>query len=206
MGLSEINNFDGFEDKDRKFDILEGITRSDGGDKYRNNAMKYCMDDRCVARKGYGIDNYDPQIAAMQFKKNAEFWGNEDNNPMIQYMLSKLKDTAPTPEDAMRFTEKIMEPVTKEHLALTVAHIEERGDSKNHTHTFVESTNFNDGSMLNSDNTTNYGMAQRTANVLKKPVKLVVEYKEGEKWTCPKIFIFPESVGFCKGLFCVEAN
>ena len=188
MGISEINTFDGFEDKDRHFDILEVITHSNGGDKYRNNAMEYCMDDRCIARKGYGIDPHNPKTAAMQFRKNAEFWGNEDKNPMVQYMLSALEDTAPTPEEAMRLTEKIMELVTKDHLALTAAHNEERGNSKYHTHTYVDSTNYKDGSMLNSDNSTNYRIAQRAADVLNKPVKLVVEYKEGEKWMCPKIF------------------
>ena len=195
MGLSEINNFDSFEDKDRKFDILEVITHSDGGDKYRNNAMKYCMDDRCVARKGYGIDQYDPKIAAMQFKKNAEFWGNEDNNPMIQYMLSTLKDTAPTPEDAMRFTEKIMEPVTKEHLALTVAHIEERGDSKNHTHTFVESTNFNDGSMLNSDNMVWLNVPQMYS---KSPSNLWLNTRKAKNGRVLKSSYFPNQLDFVK--------
>ena len=67
MAIPEITTFDGYEDKDRKLDE----PHSDGGKKYRVGAMKYCIDERCVGRKGYGIDPTDPETAAMQFQKNA---------------------------------------------------------------------------------------------------------------------------------------
>ena len=189
MEKNEIITFDGLEDKDRNFDLLKVITHADGGDRYRKAAMNYCFDDRCVMRKGYGVDSYDPQIAAMQFRKTDEYWNNEEKNPFIQYMHSYLKETAPTVEDAMRYTNEIMGPVVKGHLALTVAHEEDHKGSLYHTHTFEGTTNYNDGSRIYSDDTTNFDMAQRTAEAIHKPVKLIIDYGNGKEWEYPKIFV-----------------
>ena len=190
MAIPEITTFDGYEDKDRKLDELVVITHPNGGKKYRVGAMKYCIDERCVGRKGYGIDPTDPKTAAMQFQKNAEFWGNENKNPFVQYMHTYLKETAPTAEEAMRLTNEIIGPVVKEHLAITVAHEEDHDKSLYYTHTYRDATNFNDGSMIYSDNTTNYDMAQRTADVIGKPVQLIVKYDyNGKEWKCPTVFV-----------------
>ena len=189
MGKDVIVTFDGLEDKDRQLDILKVITHADGGDDYREAAMKYCIDERCATRKGYGVDPYDPQTAKMQFRKTDEFWHNEEKNPFVQYMHSYLKETAPTVEDAMRFTNEIMGQVVEGHLALTVAHEEDHEGSLCHTHTFEGTTNYNDGSRIYSDNTTNRAIAQRTAEVIRKPVRLIVDYGNGKVWKCPEIFV-----------------
>ena len=188
MAAFEVTGFDSPEDMDRKLNLLKIITHSKGGNRYRNNAMNYCLDDRCIAKKGYGINTSDPQTAAMQFKKNDSFWGNRNSNPFIQYMHSYLKETASTAEEALRLTNEIMEPVLEENLAITVVHEEDQGRSLYHTHTYVDATRFTNGKMIYSDNTTNYGMAQRTANALGTAVQLIVEYDTGKEWKCPKIF------------------
>ena len=169
--------------------IIKSITHADGGNNYRLNAMKYCLDERCILKKGYGVDIIDPEVAAMQFHNVDAFWNNEHKNPFIQYMISFDKDTASTPEEAMRLTREIMEPITKEHLALSVVHRDERSDSMYHSHTYVGATNFHNGSMMYSDNKTNYAMAQRTADVTGQTAKLVVDYGKDKQWECKKVFV-----------------
>lgn len=58
-----------------------------------------------------------------------------------------------------------------------------------HTHTYEGTTNYNDGSRIYSDDKTNCAIAQRTAEVLHKPVKLIVDYGNGKVWEYPKIFV-----------------
>ena len=188
MDVSEIIGYDNPEDMGRKLNILKIITHSKGGDRYRNNAMNYCLDDRCIAKKGYGINASDPRIAAMQFRKNAAFWGKRNSNPFIQYMHSYLKEIAPTGEHALKLTNEIMELFLAENLAITVVHEEDQGNSLYHSHTYVDATKFTNGKMIYSNNTVNYVIAQRTANVLRQAIQLIVEYDSGKEWTCPIIF------------------
>ena len=57
-----------------------------------------------------------------------------------------------------------------------------------HVHNYVSTTNYNYGSMLYSDNRTNYGIAQRVANVTGQVTRLTVTYDQGKEWECPEIF------------------
>ena len=155
------------------------------GDLYRLTLL----DKVFILKKGYGVDIIDPEVAAMHFHNVDAFWNNEHKNPFIQYMISFYKDTASTPEEAMRLTREIMEPITKEHLALCVVHRDERSDAMYHSHTYVGATNFHNGSMMYSDNKTNYAMAQRTADVTGRSAKLVVDYGKDKQWECKKVFV-----------------
>lgn len=176
-------------------EIVKVITRAGGGQSYVKNALEYCLDDRRLMTKGYGIDKDDPAVAAMQFRKTAEFWNNHSKNPLIQYMISFSCDTAPTAEKAMHLTEEILSSVVGEHQAVTVAHKDENDVPSFHTHTVAGATNYNDGAMMYSDNRTNYAIAQRAADVTGEPVTLVVSYEQGSDWECPKHFLPEEESG-----------
>lgn len=169
--------------------IIKTITHADGGNDYRLNAMRYCLDERCILKKGYGVDIIDPEMAAMHFRNVDAFWGNEYKNPFIQYVISFDKETVSVPEEAMRLTQEIMKPITKDHLVLCVVHKDEHAGSSLHSHSFIGSTNFRNGTMMYSNNATNYAMAQRAADVIGKSVKLVVDYGNGKEWECKKVFI-----------------
>lgn len=169
-------------------EILKVITHSHGGSNYINNGINYLFDERCVMSHGYGINPYDANIAAMQFKQNAKFWNNQNKNPFLHCMISFSQETAPTANDAMRLTDKIIESLTEDHFALSGVHNEKRAGSLHHTHNFISTTNFNDGSMIYADNATNYALAQRTADITGQPVTLVVKTEGGEEWECPQIF------------------
>lgn len=170
-------------------EIFKVILHTHGGYPYINSAANYPIDGRQALAKGFGINPFDSKIAAMQFKKTAEFFNNENKTPLFHYMTSFTPDTAPTPERAMELTEQIFAPLTAEHLALMGAHNEKRDYSDNHTHTFMSPTNFNNGSMLYGDNKQNYALAQRMADVTGKPTKLIVRKENKEEWECSKVFI-----------------
>ena len=169
--------------------VIKIITHANGGDDYRLNAMRYCLDERCILKKGYGVDIRNPETAAMHFRNVDAFWNKYNKNPFIQYMISFDKETVSTPEEAMRLTQEIMEPTAKDHLTLCVAHKSERADSLYHTHSYAGATNIHNGSMIYSDNKTNCAMAQRAADVIGKPVRLVVDYGKGKEWECNSIFV-----------------
>ena len=173
-------------------ELLKIISRASGGEEYVDNATNYLLDDRCCMRQGYGVSVNNADSAAMQFKQTAKFWNNQNKNPFIQAILSFSPETAPTAETAMTLTDEIIQPLTEEHLAMSVAHNEVRSGSSYHTHTMISTTNYNDGTMLYPDNSNNYALAQRTADVTGQPVTLVVENDKKEEWTCPHVF-YPQS-------------
>ncbi len=173
-------------------EILKVTTRASGGDDYVDNVTNYLLDERSSIKQGYGVSVNNADSAALQFKQTAKFWNNQDKNPFLQAILSFSPETAPTAEVAMKLTEEIIEPLTVEHLTLSVAHDKVRSGSLCHTHSLVNTTNYNDGSMLCPNNTTNYSLAQRTANVTGQPVTLIVESDKREEWTCPHLF-YPQS-------------
>ena len=103
-------------------EILKVTTRASGGDDYVDNVTNYLLDERSSIKHGYGVSVNNADSAALQFKQTAKFWNNQDKNPFLQAILSFSPETAPTAEVAMKLTEEIIEPLTVEHLTLSVAH------------------------------------------------------------------------------------
>lgn len=169
-------------------EIFKMILHTHGGYPYIDNGANYAMDGRQVLTKGFGINQYDPAIAAMQFKKTAEFFNNEDKTPLFHYMTSFTSETAPTAEKTMELTEKIFDELTQNHLALISIHNEVRADSDYHSHTFMSPTNYKNGSMLYGDNATTFALAQRMANITGQPTKLIVRKENGNEWEHNKVF------------------
>lgn len=170
-------------------EVLKVITRSRGGFNYINKATNYVLDERCAASKGYGLDPKNASSVKAGFKGNSSFWRNEDKNPLLHNMYMFTKETAPTPEDAIRLVDEISKPYTKDHLALSVGHEADRDCALNHVHQLIGTTNYVDGSMLYADDSTAFDLAQRTADATGQPVELETESNDGKKWKCPRIFL-----------------
>lgn len=73
-----------------------------------------------------------------------------------------------------------MEPLKEEHPILIENHKKPRDKSDYHGHGFVGTTNLETGKMLHPTNKLNYAMAQRMADIIQKPVALVIEKKNKE--------------------------
>ena len=162
---------------EKNYDILKVIAHADGGEEYSKNVSKYPSNEDSVAVRGYGVDANDPATAMMQFDTMAKYHGNEGKNQYIQYMMSFLKETAPDSETAMEITDKTMDKLKENHLILIGVHEKHREKSDFHTHNFVGTTNIETGKMLHPTNKLNFDMAQRMANIIQKPVELVIEKK-----------------------------
>ncbi|MBR5165763.1 MAG: relaxase/mobilization nuclease domain-containing protein [Ruminococcus sp.] len=163
---------------DKDYDIFKVITHADGGDAYSTNATKYPSNEDSVAVRGYGVDADDPATAKIQFDSLAKYHGNERKNEFIQFMLSPLKETAPDAETAMAIIDQVLDPLKDEYLILTGAHKKEHQKSDYHTHSYVGTTNLETGKMLHPTNKLTYKMAQRMADIIQNPVKLVIEKKD----------------------------
>ena len=163
---------------DKDIDILKVITHADGGEEYARNATKYPANEYCVGLKGYGVDCNDPDTAKMQFESVAKFHGNEGKNQFVHFMMSFLKKTAPDAKTSMGITDQVLEPLKEEYQILIGNHQKHRGSSDFHTHGFVGTTNLETGKMLHANNKLNYAIAQRMADVIQKPVELVIEKKK----------------------------
>lgn len=162
---------------DKNIDILKVITHPDGGDEYSKNATKYPANEYCVGLKGYGVDANDPETAKMQFDSIAKEFGNEGKNEFIHFMMSFLKETAPDAETAMEITDQVLDLLKDTQQILIGDHKKPRDKSDYHTHSFIGTTNLETGKMLHPTNKLNYAMAQRLANIIQKPVELVIEKK-----------------------------
>ena len=167
-------------------EVFKVIKHTNGDDKCLMNVVNYPIGKDQVLKEGFGIDPNDSKQAFMQFKKVAEFWGNQDKSPCFHYVTSFTSETAPTAKRAMELTKEIFKEITDTHLAETGTHFKDGGY---HNHTVVSPTDINDGSMLYGDNTTNYALAQRMANVTGEPTMLVVRSDDPKPdWPCPIIF------------------
>lgn len=165
---------------DKNYDILKVIWHADGGEDYVKNATKYPSNETCVGLKGYGVDCYDPATAKMQFDSVAKYYGNDGKNQFIQFMMSFLKETAPDAETSMEIIDQVLDPLKEEHPILIGNHKKHREKSEYHGHGFVGTTNLETGKMLHPTNKLNYAMAQRMADIIQKPVALVIEKKNKE--------------------------
>lgn len=170
-------------------ETIKVIYHTFGDDECLENVVNYPIGKDQVLCEGFGIDPNDSHEAYMQFKQVAKFWGNEDKTPCFHYMTSFTKETAPTPERAMELTKEIFADITESHLTGMGVHNKEREGGSNHTHTVVNPTDNNDGSMLYGDYRTNYALAQKMADVTGQPTKLVVYKENGEEKECPMIFV-----------------
>ena len=164
----------------KDYDIFKVITHADGGEDYVKNATKYPSNETCVGLKGYGVDCYDPATAKMQFDSVAKYYGNDGKNQFIHLMMSFLKETAPDAETSMEIIDQVLEPLKEEHPILIGNHKKPRDKSDYHGHGFVGTTNLETGKMLHPTNKLNYAMAQRMADIIQKPVALVIEKKNKE--------------------------
>lgn len=161
----------------KDIDVIKVITHADGGEEYSKNATEYTSNEDGVAVKGYGVDENDPENAQKQFDSAAKYHGNEGKNEFIHYMMSYLKETAPDAETAMEITDQVLDPLKENHLILIGGHKKDHGKSDYHTHGFVGTSNLETGQMLYPTNKLNYAMAQRMADIIQKPVELVIEKK-----------------------------
>lgn len=166
---------------DKNIDILKVITHADGGEDYAENATKYPAKECCVGLRGYGVDCNDPATAKMQFDTMAKYHGNDGKNQFIHFMMSFLKETAPDAKTAMEITDKTIEPLKENHMILIGEHEKHREKSDFHTHNFVGTTDLETGKLLYPNNKLNFAMAQRMADIIQKPVELVIEKKNKKK-------------------------
>ena len=120
----------------------------------------------------------DPDTAKMQFESVAKYHGNDGKNQFIHFMMSFLTDTAPDADTAMKITDQALAQLKDKHLILIGNHKKHRGASDYHTHGFVGTTDLETGRMLHANNKLNYAVAQELADVIQKPVELVIEKKK----------------------------
>lgn len=168
---------------DKNYDILKVIWHADGGEDYAKNATKYPSNETCVGLKGYGVDCYDSATAKEQFEAYAKYHGNDGKNQFIHFMMSFLTETAPDAETSMEIIDQVLDPLKEEHPILIGNHKKHREKSEYHGHGFVGTTNLETGKMLHPTNKLNYAMAQRMADIIQKPVALVIEKKNKKKET-----------------------
>ena len=169
-------------------EVFKVIIHTHGGNEYIRNAVSYVIDGRQVLERGYGVNPNDKNVAVMQLRKTAEYFRNQGKSPLFHYVTSYSSETAPTPEKAMELTGEIFSEITASHQALIGIHNEERGGSLHHAHTLVSPTDYRTGKMIYADNSTNYAMAQRMADVTGQPTKLVVRKEDETEWECPIVF------------------
>lgn len=165
------------------------ILHTNGDDKCLRNVVNYPIGKDQLSKEGIGIDSDDSQNAAEQFKAVAQFFGNQDKTPVFHYMLSFTNESAPTAERAMELGKEIFEPITNSHLTAIGTHYKLRDDCSYHDHIVVSPTNIYDGSMIYADNTTNFAMAQRMADITGKPTQLVIRREDESEWTCERKFV-----------------
>ena len=170
-------------------ETLKVILHTNGDDKCLKNVVNYPIGKDQVLKEGFGIDEDNPRNAYEQFKTAAHFWGNENKRPVFHYVTSYTEETASTPEQAMELTKAIFKHLTDTHLAGIGIHEKQRDECRYHGHTAMSPTDLKSGEMLYADNTTNYGLAQRMADVTGKPTQLVVRKEDGTEWTCKQKFV-----------------
>ena len=161
----------------KNIDIIKVITHADGGTPYSNSVSHYPSNEDSVAVKGYGVVDNDPETAQKQFDTVTKYYGNNGKNQFIHVVMSFLTETAPDATTAMEISDQVLEPLNGKHLILSGAHEKHTAKSDYHIHDIINTTDLETGKVIHPNNTFNYAMAQRTADIIKKPVQLVIEKK-----------------------------
>lgn len=170
-------------------EYLKVIKHTNGDDKCLENVVNYPIGRDQFLKEGFGINPDDSYQAFKQFKKVAEFWGNENCTPCFHYVTAFTGETAPTAEKAMELTTAIFKDITDSHLAATGTHFKDREWNQYHNHTVVSPTNINNGSLMYGNNTTNFALAQKMANVTGQPTKLIIRKEDGTEVEVPQVFV-----------------
>jgi hypothetical protein len=161
----------------KDIDIIKVITHADGGEPYSNSVSHYPSKEDSVAVKGYGVVDNDLATAQKQFDTVTQYYGNNGKNQFIHVVMSFLTETAPDAATAMEISDQVLEPLKGKHLMLTGTHEKHTAKSDYHIHDIINTTDLETGKVLHPNNTFNYAMAQRTADIIQKPVQLVIEKK-----------------------------
>ncbi len=169
-------------------EIFEVNLHTTGDNDCLRSVVGYPIKGNEVLSKGYGVTPHDTYSAALQFRKTAEFWGNEEKTPVYHDVLSFTKKTAPTAEKAMELTQEIFSAYLDDHLSLIGVHHKARGPSEFHTHTVISPTNYRNGKLMYADNSTLFPLAQHAADVMQETVRLVVKPEDKEKKEFHRLF------------------
>ena len=153
-------------------------THADGGEDYVESTSKYPTNENSVLAKGYGVTTEDPPTAQKQFDYSAKFWNNQDKNQFIHFTCSFTPEEAPNPEKAMAITDKAIVPFKNDHLMLVGVHSKKMKNQDYHSHSFIHTTNYNNGSMIYAENKTTFPVTQRIAD-LTGEVCTLIKKKEG---------------------------
>ncbi len=140
-------------------------THADGGNEYIKNASNYPTNEDSVLAIGYGVTTEDSNTAQMQFTNTAKFWNNQEKNQFIHFTCAFTPNEASNAKTAMKITDKALDPFKNNHLILSGIHQKNMDNSDFHSHSFVHTTNYNNGSMIYADNKTTFPVAQRIADM-----------------------------------------
>lgn len=128
-----------------------------GGDAYLHHLARYLKYDRktkgirtdFVDLWGFGVDGADPELAYEQMKRTREYFGKEQYNPLLHYIVSFDL----TVQDAFMASvraEKIAAYFKGNHQVLWGLHRKKREYSLYHVHYLVNAVNYRNGRMIDS--------------------------------------------------------
>ncbi len=163
-------------------------THPDGGEEYVHNASRYPANEDSVLAKGYGVTANDPAVTEMQFNKTARYWNNQNKNQFIHLTFSFEAQEAPDAHTAMKITDNALSGFKDDHLMLVGIHGRENEKSDFHSHSFIHTTNYRDGSMIYADNNTLFPVAQSVADQTGEKCVLVKKKENNMKKEFRKTF------------------
>lgn len=128
------------------------IRNTYGGTQYLQNALNYVSDNRAICGGGYGVNQYDPNMAYDQMLAVKNYYGKTSGNPLVHIVIaydSSVKDI----NTAAQFGQQCAQFFASKFQVLYCTHEKDLQCGNFHTHIIINSVSYINGQMIQ----TNFG-------------------------------------------------
>ena len=126
---------------------IDVIRNTYGGLDYLQNALNYVSDNRAICGGGYGVNQYDPNMAYDQMLAVKSYYGKTSGNPLVHIVRaydSSVKDI----NAAAQFGQQCAQFFSSRFQLLYCTHKKDVSCVHFHTHIIINAVSYINGQMI----------------------------------------------------------
>lgn len=156
--------------------LVKVIRHSDPGLPYLRNMCSYGIN-REIARGGYGVNPYDPQIAYSQMQTARQYYTQMSTNPLIHIVVS-FDGPTNSAEYAIQAAPLIAAYFKEAYQLIWSVHPADEDSSHYHMHILLHSVNMQNGNLFHSGPFEIGSFAYYVREITGMPFQIVYETRE----------------------------
>lgn len=126
---------------------IDVIRNTYGGLDYLQNALNYVSDSRAICGGGYGVNQYDPNMAYNQMLAVKGYYGKTSGNTLVHIVIA-YDDSVKDINTAARFGQQCAQFFASKFQVLYCTHEKDFQCGNFHTHIIINSVSYINGQMI----------------------------------------------------------